>query len=270
MESASHLRIASLQPSISLVLRDLGCLDLLVACTSYCVDAIPELAQSPAQVIHDSWSAKTEEILSTNPNLVLASVPYRMESLAGILKAGIAVLTMAPHSISDIYEDIALLGGVVRKGAQADGVIHSMQAELHTIQARAERAVDRPLVYCEEWGKPLIHSQLWVDELIEIAGGHTFATPGATTDEDRVRMADPDVLLFAWCGAGERVPLERLVAKRGWLQMRAVQEQRVYCIPDEWLNTPAPTLLHGARAIAAAIHPAIFHDLQPPRRLRSS
>jgi iron complex transport system substrate-binding protein len=270
LESAPHLRIASLQPSITLVLRDLGCLDQIVACTRYCVDAIPELAQSPVQVIHDSWSAKTEEILSTNPNLVLASVPYRMESLAGILKAGVAVLTLAPHSIADIYGDIALLGSIVRKGAQADRVIDSMRAELRDIQTRAQASFNRPLVYCEEWGKPLIHSQRWVDELIEIAGGRTFGTPGVTTDQEQVRLADPDVLLFAWCGAGERVPLEKLVAKRGWLELRSVQEQRVYCIPDEWLNTPAPTLLHGARAIAAAIHPELFHDLQPPRRLRSS
>jgi hypothetical protein len=40
--------------------------------------------------------------------------------------------------------------------------------------------------------------------------------------------------------------------------MRAVREQRVYCISDELLNTPAPTLLVGLHALAEAIHPGSF------------
>jgi iron complex transport system substrate-binding protein len=263
------LRVVSLQPSISIVLQALGCLDLLVACTKYCVAAIPELSSLPVQVIHDSWSAKTEEILASKPDLVIASVPYRMESLAAILKAGVPVLTLAPHSLADVYADISLLGSIVRKTQAADAVIESMQAELEQIRVRATAAEQRPLVYCEEWGKPLIHSQAWVDELIEVAGGRTFRKPGVTTDESAARQADPDVLIFAWCGAGDRVPLEKIVEQRGWTGMRAVCDGRVYCINDDWLNTPAPNLLNGARAIAAALHPHIFSELQSPRAISS-
>ncbi len=38
------MRIASLQPSITLTLHALGRLDLLCACTRYCIEALPELA----------------------------------------------------------------------------------------------------------------------------------------------------------------------------------------------------------------------------------
>ncbi len=265
------LRIAALQPSISIVLKDLHCLDLVVACTRYCIDAVPELADLPVQVIHDSWSAKTGEILASQPNLVLASVPYRMDALAAILKAGVAVLTLAPHTLADIYADIALLGGIVHRADRAADIIASMQSELAAIEQRVSASSgDTPLVYCEEWGKPLIHSQAWVDELVAVAGGRGFGKPGITTDEASIRNADPDVLLFAWCGAGERVPLEKLVAQRGWADLRAVKERRVYCIRDEWLNTPAPSLVYGARAIAVALHPALFVDVQVPRRLSSA
>jgi len=40
--------------------------------------------------------------------------------------------------------------------------------------------------------------------------------------------------------------------------MRAAKGSRVYCIRDEFLNTPAPTLVQGLRALAAAIHPEDF------------
>jgi hypothetical protein len=37
-----------------------------------------------------------------------------------------------------------------------------------------------------------------------------------------------------------------------------VRNGRVFCIPDEFLNTPAPTLLQGLHALAGAIHPQFF------------
>jgi len=65
----------------------------------------------------------------------------------------------------------------------------------------------------------------------------------------------------AWCGAGDRVPLEKIVRDRGWAEVRAVREGRVYCIRDEFLNTPAPTLTFGLQALAAAITPNAFPGL---------
>jgi iron complex transport system substrate-binding protein len=70
--------------------------------------------------------------------------------------------------------------------------------------------------------------------------------------------ADPDVMVMAWCGAGDRVPLEKIVEQRGWQNLRAVRERQIFCVPDESLNTPAPTLLEGLRALAGIIHPEVF------------
>ena len=44
----------------------------------------------------------------------------------------------------------------------------------------------------------------------------------------------------------------------GWTNTSAVRSSQVYCISDELLNTPAPTLVSGLRALAGAIHPEIF------------
>ena len=95
-------------------------------------------------------------------------------------------------------------------------------------------------------------------ELVEAAGGEFIATPGAQIPAESVVAADADVLLAAWCGAGDRVPLAKIMRERGWLGLRAVREGRVYCIRDELLNTPAPTLIAGLHALAAAMHPQQF------------
>ncbi|MEA3005858.1 MAG: iron complex transport system substrate-binding protein [Acidobacteriaceae bacterium] len=261
------LRVAALQPSVSLTLDHLGCLDSLVACTRYCLQAVPSLRERDLKVIADSWSSNTEEILSASPDLVLASVPYRLESLAAILKCGVPVLTLAPHSLADVYQDIRLLGDILHAQDRAAAVVEEMMGVFASTQDAVATA-ERRLVYCEEWGKPLIHSQTWVAELVSAAGGEFLGKPGSVTDADAVAAQDPDVLVFAWCGAGDRVPLGRVIEKRQWQSLRAVREGRVYCVPDEFLNTPAPNLIQGLRALAGVIHPEIFGSAQGVRALQ--
>ena len=263
------MRIASLQPSVSIILDRLNALDTLVACTRYCVEAIPSLAERPVTIIHDSWSCTTEEILSARPTLAIASVPYRMEALAALLKAGCPVVALAPHTLADVYADIRLVGSIVHRVDTAESLVAEMQQEIVAIRAKTSAALTRPLVYCEEWGKPLIHSQPWVAELVEAAGGQFLGDAGKQTTAESIAAADPDVMVFCWCGAGDRVPLDRVIAKRGWHHLRAVRDGNIFCIADEWLNSPASNLLLGLRALAAAIHPSLFPEKERPRSLHT-
>jgi len=124
-------------------------------------------------------------------------------------------------------------------------------------------------VYCEEWGKPLILSQPWVAELVEAAGGRFYGKPSKQIASEDVADADPAVIIAAWCGAGDRVPLEKLAARPGWDKTQAVKDFRVYCINDEFLNTPASTLIGGLYALAAAIHPEVFASAKGLRKISS-
>lgn len=254
------MKIISLQPSITLTLERLGRLDVLAACTKYCLDAVPALRGSGLPVVRDSWSTNAEELLPVRPDLVMASVPYRQESLTAILKAGCPVLTLAPHTLEDIYQDIRLIASIVHAVEAGEALIAEMQAAVAAARQRTEDSPARPLVYCEEWGKPLIHSQLWVKELVEAAGGNFLGAPGAVTSAEAVADADPDVMIMAWCGAGDRVPLQRIVEQREWQNLRAVSSGRVFCIADELLNTPAHTLLDGLRAIEEALRTDSFEQ----------
>ena len=255
------MRIASLQPSIAITLAALDRLDTLCACTKYCVEFLPELAMRALPILHDSWSfdkpGNLEALVTARPDLVIASVPYRMESLAAILKTGLPLLALAPHNLADIANDIRLLASVVDRRQAGEDVVRRIQHAIEAVRSKAA-AAPRPLVYCEEWAKPLIRSQHWVAELVEAAGGTYLGTPGSHATPEEIAAADPDVLLFAWCGAGDRVPLARVIEQRHWHHLRAVKNSNVFCIPDEFLNTPAPTLLDGLACIATAMHPKFF------------
>lgn len=252
------MKIISLQPSVSVILERLGCLDALAACTKYCLDAVPKLRERGIPLVHDSWSTKTEELLPVAADLVIASVPYRQESLTAILKSGRPVMALAPRTLEDIYQDIRLIAAVMHAVKRGEEVVDEMRREIDAIVSRSTAIGAKPRVYCEEWGKPLIKSQYWIRELVEAAGGSFLGEPGMRTEADEVAAADPEVIVAAWCGAGDRVPLEKMVAQRGWQELDAVKNGRVYCITDELLNTPAPTLVGGLRALAQAIHPEVF------------
>jgi iron complex transport system substrate-binding protein len=241
------------------VLAAIGKLDRIVACTKHCADVCPEISPETT-IVADSWTASTDQIVAARPDLVIAAVPYQEKAVTEILKSGARFLGLAPKTLADIYTDIAAIAGIVDALGRGEETIHKMQQEIEAIRSQTNGG--RPRVFCEEWGKPLICSQPWVAELVAAAGGEFIGTPGKQTSAEAVLLENPDVVIAAWCGAGDRVPLEKIVRDRGWEQMQAAKQNRVYCIRDEFLNTPAPTLIQGLHALAAAIHPDDFP--QPP------
>jgi iron complex transport system substrate-binding protein len=266
-------RIACLQPSATVILASLGQLDRVVACTKYCAAVVPEVRgeartdmrtslRSNAHganrfIVADSWTSKASEILAARPDLVIAAVPYQEAAIAEILKAGIRFLGLAPRTLDDIYTDIALISACVGAAERGVKVISDMQAAIEDVR-RQTASLPRKRVFAEEWGKPIMASQPWVAELVQAAGGDFIGKPGVQRSAEEIARQDPEVIVAAWCGAGDRVPLAKIVAERNWADTAAARDSRVYCISDELLNTPAPTLLSGLRALAGAIHPDVF------------
>lgn len=262
MHNSHHpRRIACLQPSATVILASVGELDRVVACTRYCADVVPDVKADSSGgsrlIIADSWTSKTSEILAAKPDLIIASVPYQEAAVVEILKAGISFLGLAPRTLDDIYMDIALISSSVGASERGQQVITDMQVAIEEVRSQTAH-LPRKRVFAEEWGKPIITSQPWVAELVNAAGGEFLGEAGKQCSAEEVARLDPEVIIAAWCGAGDRVPLAKIVAERSWSETTAARTSQVYCISDELLNTPAPTLLAGLRALAAAIHPAQF------------
>jgi iron complex transport system substrate-binding protein len=266
LNSHAPRRIACLQPSATVILAAVGELDRVVACTKYCADVVPEITAQTRTILADSWTANAEQIMAIRPDLVIASVPYQEKAVIEILKSGTSFLGLAPKNLAGVYADIALIAGAVGASERGEAVISRMQEHIERVRAQTGGSA-RPRVFCEEWGKPLIASQAWVAELVEAAGGEFLAAPGRQISAEEVARMDPDILIAAWCGAGDRVPLEKIVADRKWQGTRAALTSRIYCVRDEHLNTPAPTLLPGLDALASAIHPELFTGTKGIRQI---
>lgn len=249
-----------------MILDAIGELDRVVACTRYCADVVPGVADGTRLVLADSWTADAEQIVAAKPDLVVAAVPYQEKAVTEILKAGARFLGLAPKTLADIYTDIAAIAGVVGASERGETLIEDMRQGIENVRLQVAGRTT-PRIFCEEWGKPIIASQPWVAELATAAGGEIVGAPGQKISAEDVTQADPEVIVAAWCGAGDRVPLQKIIAERNWQNTSAAQSERVFCIRDEYLNTPAPTLLKGLDALAWAIHPEVFPPAKGIRQI---
>jgi iron complex transport system substrate-binding protein len=67
--------------------------------------------------------------------------------------------------------------------------------------------------------------------------------------DDEARAMDPDAVVIAWCGVRPEKYRPDVVHRRpGWRGMRALEEGRVYCVPEAYLGRPGPRLGLGVRA----------------------
>src|SRR3954467_4668231 len=143
-------RVVSLQPSITSTMERLGVLDRLVACTKWCAEVCPSVKDRGIVIVDDSWTADAEQIRATNPDLVIASVPYQVEAVAEILKSGAMFLGLAPHSLRDVYADIAAIAGIMDAANDGQRIIREMQMEVARVRGRNARRTAKPRVWCEE------------------------------------------------------------------------------------------------------------------------
>jgi iron complex transport system substrate-binding protein len=119
----------------------------------------------------------------------------------------------------------------------------------------------RPRVYFEEWDEPQISAIRWVSELIEIAGGcdifperaaARLAKDRIVSDPQEVVRGEPDIIIGSWCGKKFRP--ERVAARPGWANLRAVRDGEVHEIKSPIILQPGPAALtDGVDALHAII-----------------
>jgi len=81
--------------------------------------------------------------------------------------------------------------------------------------------------------------------------------PGQRVSDDEVAKAMPDVIVLAWTATNDRAKTAAVYANSRWRDVPAIRTRRVVVVRDEWLNTPGPPLMHGARELLRALHPEI-------------
>jgi len=179
------------------------------------------------------------------------------------------VLSLHPHSLSDILLDIRRVGDATGAAAAAESRVTQLSMRLAAVKGLLRDNSRRPRVAALEWLDPVMVSGHWVPEMVRRAGGEDSLgrdrEPSARVEWDEVLRYAPEVIVLMPCGFDvERSARDaRLLARRpGWESLPAVQSGEVYAVHGgAYFNRPGPRVVDGVEILAEILHPEVF-----PRR----
>lgn len=257
-------RIVSLCPSNTELTHALGLLPRLVGVDDW--SDWPEGIASLPRVGPD-LAVDMARVAALRPDLVLASlsVPGMERNVTQLREWGLPHLTLDPHRIADVWENLREVGRAAGVSQRAEAVVEGLQDRVRRVEAITKRVSKRPRIYWEWWPKPLFApgGRNWLTELSRLAGAESV-TAGTDADcarphPDEIREADPDWILLAWTGvARDKVRPEVLRRRSGWSELRAMREGRVLVLEEGMYCRPSPRLIDGLEALAARLHPELF------------
>ena len=250
-----HPRVVSLIASATEILNALGAGDLQVARSHECdyppsVLKLPAITRPKFRVEGSSadvdkavrslvehglavYDVNAEALEKLKPDVILTQDQCEVcaVSLADVERAVCQfvhgqprIVSMRPHTLADIYADIARVADAIGRPEAGKKLVASMQERFAAIAAKVAGRPKKKLAFIE-WVDPPMSGGHWMPELIDIAGGVSLF--GATGEPSpwitwkEVAAGNPDVILVAPCGYDIEVTAARGEAARPLLRLAA-------------------------------------------------
>ena len=182
------------------------------------------------------------------------------------------VLSLHPHSLSGVLEDITKVGEFTGKFREAKRVVVRLQARIEHVREKTE-SLPKRRVFSMEWCDPIMNAGHWIPEMARIAGGEEALSgegkPSVRLSWEEIRRYQPEVLLLMPCGFSAKKTRERakkLQKLSGWSTLPAVHKGEVYYLDgSSYYNRPGPRLVDGLEIMAKLLHPEAFRQYRLPK-----
>jgi iron complex transport system substrate-binding protein len=295
------MKICSLLPSATEILFALGLGDQVVGVSHEC-DFPPEARSKPvlirSRISHTEsaaaidrqvreflkrgeslYSVDMEALAALEPDLIVtqdlchvcAATPDDLATALTHLRHAPRIVTLNPHSLADVREDIRLVGEATGRAEQASAVIAEFEQSVANVEA-AIANFPRQRVVCLEWLDPPYIAGHWVPEMVARAGGVDVfgraGEPSFRVEWDAILAAQPEVIVIMPCGYSlEQAMTEfrNLPLPQGWQDLPAVRNDRVFVVEASgYFSRPGPRLAEGMAILADAIHGGKQKRIAPP------
>ena len=165
------------------------------------------------------------------------------------------VLSLTPHTLEDVLDDVLRVGEVTDRDAEARALVSSLRERIAKVGEMTK--LQRPTVVCLEWLSPPFNGGHWIPEMIDLAGGvdplGKLGKDSYRMEWDQVLQVDPDVVLVMPCGHNLERSVEEYHATQfpeGWKQVKAVRNGRVYAMnASAYFSRPGPRLVTGLEIV---------------------
>jgi iron complex transport system substrate-binding protein len=297
------MRICSLLPSATEIAFALGLGDDVVGVTHECDHPAearhkPIMVRSPVDSNRmtsleiDSWVSEQlrankalyildeERLRAAAPDVILTqglcdvcALDYgEVASAAEALPKKPKIVSLMPHSLSDVLADIIRVGEATDRGKDAEKLFQSLTGRVSRVREQTARLTDRPRVACLEWFDPIFAAGHWVPEMVDLAGGYDClgqkGEPSAKIDWQTFIESRPEIVVLMPCGFDtQRAALEAASLKKraNWDHLPAVKAGRVYAVDGSaYFSRPGPRLVDGLEILAHIIRPDIFSSPNCP------
>ena len=286
------MRIVSLLPSATDIVCALGLRDELVGRTHECdwpagIEEVPAVTRDTLETAsmsereidlavgksvhsgssiyaldHDALAAAKPDLIVTQELCEVCAVSYsEVMRSARLMDIGQRVVSLEPHTIDEILENIELVARLTGTEDAAGDVIADARTRLDAVRkAIAGREPVRTV--CIEWLDPIYAAGHWVPEQVAIAGGEELVgwlgKPSRAVPWDDVVAAQPDTVVLLPCGLSIKratADLASLQALPGWDELPAVRSGRVWAVDGPaYYNRPGPRVVRGVEVLAHVLH----------------
>jgi iron complex transport system substrate-binding protein len=287
------MRIVSLLPSATEILYALGLGDSVVGVTHECdfpsaaatkpplikprVDphaAPAEIDRQVSELVQRGesiYAVDADLLASLAPDLIVtqdlchvcAASPNDLATALTRLPKQPRVLTLTPHSLEDVWQDIIRVGNATGTKRDAEALAAELKSRVTMVQAAVKSASRRPRVLCLEWLDPFYVGGHWVPEMVSRAGGDDVlgraGQPSFKVSADEIAESDADVILVMLCGydaARNAAEFRRTQLPQSWNKLPALREARVFAVDaNGYFSRPGPRLADGLELLAHLLHP---------------
>lgn len=227
----------------------------------------PEALTKPVFSYHDD----AEKFMAVKPDLVLVRPlvdRVYLEFVKKLEQAGIAVVSLQPVGIADIYDYWRDLGRLTGREEAAEGMVRRFRQALSEVTARVAKIPPerRKRVYFEA-----IHDKMKTFSrsatamfVLETAGGINIASDAdqmrqtniAAYGKERILAKSGEIDVFlAQHGPMNPVSIETIRAEPGFSVIKAVRENQVYLIDEMIVSRPGLRLIEGILRIEGILYP---------------
>lgn len=277
-------RIVSLSPSNTEVLFAVGAGEKVVGVTNYCnypPDLKAWIETDKIVRVGGYCNPSVETIVNLKPDLVLVSTVKckaktnnsmtncsRKCKLATNLvnrlkKLGLNVLTLTPHSMNDVLNNILMVGQVCGNDVQAANLVKKLRERIDHVVAGSKALSYRPKVYFEVWNKPYMsaNSGTWIGDLIKLAGGTNIFGEAVSEwpiiSSENIIQLNPDIIAFPVIPEVPRFwgSFEEVKKRPGWKAIKAVRNGNLYEVPRDTISRPGPRLVDALELLTNMIRP---------------
>lgn len=249
-------RIVSLAPSVTEIVFALDRGDRLVGVSTFCDYPPDKVARLPRAGSY--LTPNVEQIVALRPDVVIGvPTPGNQAAVEQLRSLGLTVVITGEQTIAETWDAIRTIGAWTDNVAGADALVERLQGELAAVRAEAAQRPRRRVLFVVGHD-PLVvaGSGLFIDELIEVAGGRNVgASSGLAWPRlslETVIAAAPDVIIDGAMGSEANAALG--VYWQSYASVPAVREGRVWPQRSDALLRPGPRLGRGARELFEMIH----------------